>query len=327
MNLGRDGSPMSGAFEIPIDGDRGALAAMRERKLATLAFRRAASPGRGFGAPADFLTPALVAEFGIPDAPPVSANEYGGPFVAEIRAHPERLCLDVGAGLRASCFANVVNVEIYPSASTDVLAVGEDLPFDDASFDYVLCCATLEHTRRPWDVAREICRVLKPGGRVLVDYPFLQGVHGYPHHYFNATPGGCVSLFAADCDIVSSVIERNNHPVQALCWILNEWRNGLPEPAREAFGRMTVDELLAAPADAQIDRDHCRLLAPAALGAIPAGSTMIARRRAAPLSARPGETALEAEIASLRASTSWRLTAPMRAIAKAARRVAGARPR
>ena len=300
-------------FEIAITGDPEALAAMRERKLAALAFRRAPEPDRRHGAPVSFLTPALVAEFGIPEAPPVSANEYGGPFVAAIRADPERLCLDVGAGLRASCFSNVVNVEIYPSASTDVLAVGEDLPFADATFDYALCCATLEHTRRPWDVAREICRVLKPGGEVLVDYPFLQGVHGYPHHYFNATPGGCVSLFEADCDIVSSTIEGNNHPIEALAWLLREWRVGLPPEASAAFGRMTVDELLATPPGAQLARDHCRLLSEPARHAVPAGSTMIARRRDAPLAPTRADR-LTAEVAALRASTSWRVTAPLRSV-------------
>ena len=302
---------MDQPFASPTTGDRAALARRRERTRAARACRRAAAPGRAHGAPADFLTASLVAEFGIPDAPPVSANEYGGPFVAAIRAHPERLCLDVGAGLRASCFSNVVNVEIYPSASTDVLAVGEDLPFADATFDTALCCATLEHTRRPWDVAREICRVLKPGGEVLVDYPFLQGVHGYPHHYFNATPGGCVSLFEADCDIVSSEIEGNNHPIEALAWMLREWRVGLPPDASAAFGRMTVDELLATPPGAQLDRDHCRALSEHARRAVPAGSTMIARRRDAPLAPTRADR-LADEIAALRGSTSWRLMAPVR---------------
>lgn len=305
---------MGVAFEIPIDGDPASLAAMREQKLARLRFRRAPKPGRAQGAPADFLTDAIVAEFGIPDAPPVSANEYGGPFVAEIRAHPERLCLDVGAGLRASCYANVVNLEIYPSASTDVLGVGEDLPFESAQFDYALCCATLEHTRRPWEVAREICRVLKPGGKVLVDYPFLQGVHGYPHHYFNATPLGAASLFERDCEILSSNVERNNHPVQALAWVLSAWRGGLTPEAAAAFERMTVGELLARPADALFDEPFCRL-SEDALRSIPAGSTLIARRRADPPAPDPVEV-LQAEIAMLRRSTSWRLTAPLRALVR-----------
>ncbi len=303
-------------FEIPIDGDPAALAEMREAKLARLRFRRAPHPDRPLGHPADFLTQDLLAEFAIPEAPPVSANDYGGPFVAEIRDHPDRLCLDVGAGLRASCFANVVNTEIYPSASTDILCVGEDLPFEDDQFDHVLCCAVLEHTRRPWDVAREICRVLKPGGRVLVDYPFLQGVHGYPHHYFNATPRGAISLFEQQCDIVSSTIGRNNHPIQALTWVLDEWCRGLDGPTADRFAALTVGELLASPPDAQFDRDYARHLSDHALHAIPAGSTLIARKRSAssPTTSRSRIEALEGEIAALRASHSWRLTRPLRTL-------------
>ncbi len=315
-------------FEVPCvpHADLEALAAMRERKLRRLRFRRPPAPGRVPGQPADFLTQALIAEFAIPEAPPVSANEYGGPFIAEIRASPDKLCLDVGAGLRRSCFANVVNTEIYPSLSTDILCVGEDLPFESDQFDYAICAAVLEHTRRPWDVAREICRVLKPGGRVLVDFPFLQPVHGYPHHYFNATPGGCTSLFEPYCDIEVSKVGDNNHPIQALHWLLRDWRDGLAPGAAEHFTNLTVSDLLATPPDQQLASLHCTGLTERALQTIPAGSTMIARKRAT-VPEEPDASALthridalETEVRLLRASHSWRLTAPIRALTRLLRR-------
>ena len=311
----------------------GQVAAMRDAKLARVRFRRAPRVARESGQPIDFLTDALVKEFAIPDAPPVSANQYGGPFIAEIAAHPERLCLDLGAGLRHRYAENVVNTEIYPSISTDVLCVGEDLPFEDAQFDTVICCAVLEHTRRPWDVAREICRVLKPGGQVLIDWPFLQGVHGYPHHYYNATPQGVVSLFEGCCDIVSSTIEPNNHPMHAIWWILRAWRLGLAGPERAAFEALTIGGLLAIPAERHLGEPYCTGISEEMLRTIPAGSSLIARRRQEALDPAPGVAtgqggsgreagrdariaALEAEVALLRASRSWRLTAPLRAIGR-----------
>jgi SAM-dependent methyltransferase len=45
------------------------------------------------------------------------------------------------------------------------LGVGEHLPYDDCSFDYVVSLQVLEHVRDPLPVLREIHRVLKPGGQ------------------------------------------------------------------------------------------------------------------------------------------------------------------
>jgi 2-polyprenyl-3-methyl-5-hydroxy-6-metoxy-1,4-benzoquinol methylase len=47
----------------------------------------------------------------------------------------------------------------------------EDLPFDDGSFDVVLCTEVLEHTRDPRLVIRELIRVAAPGARVVVSIP------------------------------------------------------------------------------------------------------------------------------------------------------------
>jgi SAM-dependent methyltransferase len=43
-----------------------------------------------------------------------------------------------------------------------------DLPFVDQSFDLVLCRSALHHFRSPSDMVREMARVCRPGGRVVV---------------------------------------------------------------------------------------------------------------------------------------------------------------
>lgn len=44
-------------------------------------------------------------------------------------------------------------------------------PFADASFDLVLCNATLEHDRRFWLSVEEMRRVLEPGGLLVIGVP------------------------------------------------------------------------------------------------------------------------------------------------------------
>ncbi|MBN2190074.1 MAG: class I SAM-dependent methyltransferase [Candidatus Aureabacteria bacterium] len=53
-----------------------------------------------------------------------------------------------------------------------------NMSFPDESFDAVICIQVLEHVENPFLAAREIIRVLKPGGRLMVTVPFLSFYHG-----------------------------------------------------------------------------------------------------------------------------------------------------
>ncbi len=47
-------------------------------------------------------------------------------------------------------------------------AVGEDIPFADNSFDLAICWDIVEHVQNPAAMLRELRRVVRPGGRVLL---------------------------------------------------------------------------------------------------------------------------------------------------------------
>jgi SAM-dependent methyltransferase len=63
----------------------------------------------------------------------------------------------------------------------------------------------LEHVPRPWVVAQEIRRILKPNGVCVVTAPFLQASHADPDDYFRYTIAGLESLFGEpDFEILES---------------------------------------------------------------------------------------------------------------------------
>jgi SAM-dependent methyltransferase len=53
------------------------------------------------------------------------------------------------------------------------LGDGQELPFEDGSFDYVLCFETLEHVESPAQLLGQLARVCRPDGRVFVSIPWV----------------------------------------------------------------------------------------------------------------------------------------------------------
>jgi SAM-dependent methyltransferase len=195
----------------------------------------------------DFLSPELREQFRIVDTDAVSSNDYDHHVLALIERLGDGLILDCGAGRRAVYFDNVVNFEIAPYDTTDVRGVGEELPFREASFDAVVSIAVLEHVKDPFRCAREIARVLKPGGELICAVPFLQPYHGYPHHYYNMTHQGLRNLFDATLKIDRIEVYDHVLPIWALAWIAQSWADGLAGAAREEFLDLRLRDLLQPP--------------------------------------------------------------------------------
>jgi len=81
------------------------------------------------------------------------------------------------------------------SEAVQVACNSENMPFQDASFDTVLCTQMLEHVPHPWLAAGEMARILKPGGILILSCPQYWGLHEIPHDYFRFTPYGLRILF------------------------------------------------------------------------------------------------------------------------------------
>ena len=193
----------------------------------------------------DFLSDELRELARIKPTANVSSHAYDKPVVDAINAVPEGgLALDCGAGMRNIYFENVVNYEIVDYDTTDILGVGEALPFVDGAFDLVISIAVLEHVRNPFKCAAEIVRVLKPGGTLQCLVPFLQPEHGYPHHYYNMAPQGLRALFEDSLEIEEQFMTDFIGPIHALVWILASWAKGLEGQTKEDFLDMRVRDFM-----------------------------------------------------------------------------------
>ena len=71
------------------------------------------------------------------------------------------------------------------------------IPVADNSYDYVLCSQVLEHVPYPQAAAKELYRILKPKGQLLVTVPQGYGLHGEPYNFFYFTKYG-IDLILTD---------------------------------------------------------------------------------------------------------------------------------
>lgn len=104
----------------------------------------------------------------------------------------DRLVLDIGSGAgnmahHLAHYGQVVGLEYNPrpipvaqQRGLDVLrGSGTELPFDDNSFDLVALLDTIEHIPDELGVLREVQRVLKPGGKIIITVPAYMWLWSY----------------------------------------------------------------------------------------------------------------------------------------------------
>jgi SAM-dependent methyltransferase len=105
--------------------------------------------------------------------------------------------LDIGAssGDHSNYYPHALTIDIDPSRKPDQVADAQELPFEDHSFDGIVCSEVLEHIPNPKKAIAEMRRVLVPGGFVVLTTRFLFPVHDAPGDYFRFTPYALEELF------------------------------------------------------------------------------------------------------------------------------------
>lgn len=211
----------------------------------------------------------------------VSANPTPGYWSAELERNPEGYYLDLGCGVRDVVYDNCLYVEVFPSPTADIImSPNTRLPVADGSLDGLCCLTVLEHVENPFFVAAEIKRVVKPGGHIFIDWPFLQPVHGYPSHYYNATLMGLRRMFEDAFEIEELKPFHYQGADYTLSWVLNWFIDGVRTgPVREQLLSMTVAELAALKPPNEFYRNCLDSMDPDMKTKLACGNTLIAKRR------------------------------------------------
>lgn len=131
-----------------------------------------------------------------------------GPVLARLRALPPGRVLDIGCNDRwvertLPADSEYIGVDYYATGKLmygsrpNVFADAAVLPFASESVDAVVILDVIEHLRNPREALKEISRVLKPGGRLILSMPFLYPIHDAPHDYQRYTAHGLVRELGA----------------------------------------------------------------------------------------------------------------------------------
>lgn len=95
--------------------------------------------------------------------------------------------------------------------AVDHVASADALPLAAASFDAALATQVLEHVPDPVPVLRELHRIVRPGGRVLVTVPFVWEEHERPYDFQRFSSAGLArALELAGFERIE-VIARNDY--------------------------------------------------------------------------------------------------------------------
>ena len=89
-----------------------------------------------------------------------------------------KLILDLGCGNRKRK-EGAIGVDVIRTSAVDILADIQNLPFKECSIDEILCYQVLEHVNDIVKAMEEIWRVLKFGGKVIIEVPHVKGLDAF----------------------------------------------------------------------------------------------------------------------------------------------------
>lgn len=90
-----------------------------------------------------------------------------------------------------------IGVDLVEGDGVDLVVNLEDGlgPLESKKFDLIILCSIIEHSKRPWRLAENICSLISEHGMVYSSHPWVWRYHKYPDDYFRFSPQGIKEIF------------------------------------------------------------------------------------------------------------------------------------
>lgn len=131
----------------------------------------------------------------------------------------DAIVVDIGRAV-VSSDPRVCRLDMGPFHLADVVGDAHRLPFHDAALDGIYIHRVLEHVTDPYQVVREISRVLKPGAFVSAIVPFMEPFHRNPIDNLRFGRDATARLFDGFQD---RTVEIWAGPTAAMLWMFKEY--------------------------------------------------------------------------------------------------------
>lgn len=153
--------------------------------------------------------------------------------------------LDFGCGARP--YESLFSVERYigldietsghpaEGKRPDIYYDGRHIPLEDESIDHVFSAEVFEHVFNAPELFREIHRVLKPGGTLILTCPFVWPLHEEPYDFARYTPHALRSLLT-EAGFEKVAARPCGHAVEAIGQLTLDYTTGQLIPAIPILG-------------------------------------------------------------------------------------------
>jgi len=135
------------------------------------------------------------------------------------------IVLDIGGGRKRGRFKRPDDVkwivlDISRELSPSIMADAQKLPVKSRTIDCVKCTELLEHVEYPEIVIKEIIRVLKDDGTLILSMPFNFGIHADPHDFQRFTDYKLNRMLENDFEI--RTIKKQGLYFTVLCYMVKQ---------------------------------------------------------------------------------------------------------